>query len=159
MLESVLHYLHNWFLVAVYDDLYTIKDGSIELPFLQSGQYFRIVGSVLNDGVYEYPATELKDEEYNGSIWALAIPPAVLSIVEEIAAWQAKNGDSGPYTSESFGGYSYSKATNSRGVAVGWQDTFAAQLAPYRKLPGAYPFAEPNPHMTPPLPRPHDPWR
>ena len=159
MLESVLNYLHNWFMVAVYDGTYTIKDGSMELPFLQSGQYFRIVGSVLNDGVYEYPATELKDEEFNGSIWALAIPPAVLSIVEEITAWQAKNGDSGPFTSESFGGYSYSKATNSRGVAVGWQDTFAAQLAPYRKLPGTYPFAEPNPHMTPPLPRPHDPWR
>lgn len=159
MLESVLHYLHNWFLVAVYDDLYTIKDGSIELPFLQSGQYFRIVGSVLNDGVYNYPAENLKDEEFTGSIWALAVPPAVLSLVEEITAWQAKNGAYGPYTSESFGGYSYTKATNSSGVAVGWQDVFKAQLSPWRKLGGTYQYAAPNLHMTPPLPHEDNPWR
>ena len=159
MLESVLHYLHNWFLVAVYDDLYTIKDGSIELPFLQSGQYFRIVGSVLNDGVYNYPAENLKDEEFTGSIWALAVPLAVLSLVEEITAWQAKNGASGPYTRESFGGYSYTKATNSSGVAVGWQDVFKAQLAPWKKIGGCYPFAKPNPHMTPPVPSDGNPWR
>ena len=158
MLESVLMYLNNWFVMGRYDDTYTIEDGGITLPFLVDGQYFRIVGSVFNDGVYQYPA-ELTDETFDGSVWALSIPKALLSTVEEITAWQAKNADSGPYTSESFGGYSYSKATNSRGVAVGWQDTFAAQLAPYRKLPGAYPFAEPNPHMTPPLPRPSDPWR
>lgn len=159
MLESVLLYLNNWFMVSSTSGTYTIEDGSMELPFLVSGQYFRIMGSLLNDGVHQYPATDLKDETFEGEIWALAVPPGLLSLVEEITAWQAKNADSGPYTSESFGGYSYSKATNSRGVAVGWQDTFAAQLAPYRKLPGAYPFAEPNPHMTPPLPRPHDPWR
>ena len=159
MLESVLQYLHNWFLVAVYDDLYTIKDGSIELPFLQAGQYFRIVGSILNDGVYSYPAENLKDEEFTGSIWALAVPPAVLSLVEEITAWQAKNGASGPYTSESFGGYSYTKATNSSGVAVGWQDVFKAQLSPWRKLGGTYQYAAPNPHMTPPLPHEDNPWR
>lgn len=159
MLESVLHYLHNWFLVAVYDDLYTIKDGGIELPFLQSGQYFRIVGSVLNDGVYNYPAENLKDEEFTGSIWALAVPPAVLSLVEEITAWQAKNGAYGPYTSESFGGYSYTRATKSNGQAVGWQDVFDARLSPWKKPAGSWQFAQPNPHMTPPLPHEGNPWR
>lgn len=159
MLESVLQYLHNWFLVAVYDDLYTIKDGSIEQPFLQSGQYFRIVGSILNDGVYNYPVENLKDEEFTGSIWALAVPPAVLSLVDEITAWTAKNGDSGAYTSESFGGYSYSKATNSKGVAVGWRDVFAAQLAPWKKPAGSWQYAQPNPHMTPPLQHKDNPWR
>lgn len=159
MLESVLLYLNNWFVVSSTSGAYTIEDGSMELPFLVPGQYFRIVGSLLNGGVHQYPATDLKDETFEGEVWALAVPPGLLSIVEEITAWQAKNADSGPYTSESFGGYSYSKATNSRGVAVGWQDTFAAQLAPYRKLPGSYPFAEPNPHMTPPLPHKDNPWR
>lgn len=159
MLESVLNCLHNWFLVAAYDGLYTIKDGSIELPFLQSGQYFRIVGSILNDGVYVYPAENLKDEEFNGSIWALAIPPALLSIVDEITAWTAKNGDGGAYTSESFGGYSYSKATNSKGMAVGWRDVFAAQLAPWKKPAGSWQYANPNPHMTPPESHRDNPWR
>ena len=31
MLESVLNYLHNWFMVAVYDGTYTIKDGSMDV--------------------------------------------------------------------------------------------------------------------------------
>ena len=160
MLETVLMYLNNWFAVGRYDDTYTIEDGGITLPFLVNGQYFRIVGSLFNDGVYQYSdALELADETFDGSVWALALPKALLSTVDEITAWQAKNGDSGPYTSESFGGYSYSKATNSKGVAVGWQDVFKAQLAPWKKIGGCYPFAKPNPHMTPPVPSDGNPWR
>lgn len=158
MLETVLMYLNNWFVVGRYDDTYTIEDGGITLPFLVDGQYFRIVGSLFNDGVYQYPA-ELTDETFDGSVWALAIPKALLSTVDEITAWTAKNGDSGPYTSESFGGYSYSKATNSKGLAVGWRDVFAAQLAPWKKPAGSWQYANPNPHMTPPDPHKDNPWR
>lgn len=158
MLETVLMYLNNWFVVGRYDDTYTIEDGGITLPFLVDGQYFRIVGSLFNDGVYQYPA-ELTDETFDGSVWAMAIPKALLSTVKEITAWQAKNGDSGPYTSESFGGYSYSKATNSKGMAVGWRDVFAAQLSPWKKPSGSWQYANPNPHMTPPEPHKDNPWR
>lgn len=158
MLETVLMYLNNWFVMGRYDDTYTIEDGGIALPFLVDGQYFRIVGSLFNDGVYQYPA-ELTDETFDGSVWAMAIPKALLSTVAEITAWMAKNGDSGPYTSESFGGYSYSKATNSKGMAVGWRDVFAAQLAPWKKPAGSWQYANPNPHMTPPEPHKDNPWR
>lgn len=158
MLETVLMYLNSWFVVSRYDDTYTIEDGGITLPFLVDGQYFRIVGSLFNDGVYQYPA-ELTDETFDGSVWAMAIPKALLSTVKEITAWQAKNGDSGPYTSESFGGYSYSKATNSKGMAVGWRDVFAAQLSPWKKPSGSWQYANPNPHMTPPEPHRDNPWR
>ena len=158
MLETVLMYLNNWFAVGRYDDTYTIEDGKLALPFLVNGQYFRIVGSLFNDGVYRYPA-DLTNETFDGSVWALAIPKALLSTVDEITAWQAKNGDGGPYTSESFGGYSYSKATNSKGVAVGWRDVFAAQLAPWKKPAGSWQYANPNPHMTPAEPHKDNPWR
>ena len=158
MLETVLMYLNNWFAVGRYDDTYTIEDGGITLPFLVNGQYFRIVGSLFNDGIYQSPA-DLIDETFDGSVWALAIPKALLSTVEEITAWTAKNGDGGPYTSESFGGYSYSKATNSKGLAVGWRDVFAAQLAPWKKPAGSWQYANPNPHMTPPEPHKDNPWR
>ncbi len=158
MLETVLMYLNNWFAVGRYDDTYTIEDGKLTLPFLVNGQYFRIVGSLFNDGVYQYPA-ELTDETFTGSVWALALPKTLLSTVEEITAWTAKNGDGGPYTSESFGGYSYSKATNSKGMAVGWRDVFAAQLAPWKKPAGSWQYANPNPHMTPPEPHKDNPWR
>ena len=157
MLETVLMYLNNWFVMGRYDDTYTIEDGGITLPFLVNGQYFRIVGSLFNDGVYQYPA-ELTDETFDGSVWALAIPKALLSTVEEITTWTATNGDGGPYTSESFGGYSYSKATNSKGLAVGWRDVFAAQLSPWKKPSGSWQYANPNPHMTPPEPHKDNPW-
>lgn len=169
MLETVLMYLNNWFVVGRYDDTYTIEDGKLTLPFLVNGQYFRILGSLLNDGVYKYAngtaldetgaEITLIDETFDGSVWALAIPKGFLSMVEEITAWTAKNGDGGAYTSESFGGYSYSKATNSKGMAVGWRDAFAAQLAPWKKPAGSWQYAEPNPHMTPPVPHEPNPWR
>ena len=159
MLEAVLQYLKSFFVREIYRDHFRVRDGALVLDCLLPGQYFRIYGSTLNDGVYQYPAASLRDEEFDGAVMALAIPPPLLELVEEIQAWQSENGDAGPYTSESFGGYSYSRATNARGAAIGWQDAFASRLEPYKKLSGAYPFAEPNPRMTPPLPRPSNPWR
>lgn len=135
MLEQILMHIHNWFVVpdGIHPGKYSIKGGSIELPFLVSGQYYRVVGSVLNDGLHKYPAEGLQDEDFDGAIWALAIPPAVVSLSEEIQAWAEKNQPSA-YTSESFGGYSYSKAAGANGQPAGWQDVFAARLAPYRKI-------------------------
>lgn len=161
MLEDVLQELNNWFLCpdGVHLGHYQVEDGSISLPFLSPGQYFRILGSVFNDGLYQYPTPDLTDETFDGAVWALAIPKALLSTVEEITVWTAKNGDGGAYTSESFGGYSYSKATNSKGLAVGWRDVFAAQLAPWKKPAGSWQYANPNPHMTPPEPHKDNPWR
>lgn len=138
MLEQVLQHLNNWFLVpdGIHTGKFTVQDGGITLPFLQTGQYFRVLGSVFNDGLYQYPSEEMTDEMFTGAVWALAVPKAVIKLSEEIAVWNEKNGDPGPYTSESFGGYSYSKATNSSGVAVGWQDIFKSRLNPWRRIGG-----------------------
>lgn len=136
MLEEILMNLHNWFVVSngKHFGNFSIK-GGITLPFLQDGQYFRIIGSVFNDGLHQYPAEGLTDEDFDGAIWALAIPKNILDIAKEIEEYNAKSGDR-TYTSESFGGYSYSKATNSNGLPVGWQEVFSAKLKPYRKIKG-----------------------
>ena len=139
MLEQVLMHLKNWFLVpgGIHEGTYTIEDGGITLPFLANGQYFRIFGSVFNDGLHQYPASELKAETFEGSVWALAVPQAVIDLATEIESWQTKNGDASvsPYQSESFGGYSYSKATDSiSGGAVTWQSAFRSRLSAWRKL-------------------------
>lgn len=138
MLETVLQNLNNWFLVpdGVHAGEFTVKGGQLTLPFLQTGQYFRVVGSVFNDGLHQYPVADLTDETFTGSVWALAVPKAVIELAEEIDAWQTKNGDPGPFTSESFGGYSYSKATNASGMAVGWQDVFKSRLNDWRRIRG-----------------------
>ena len=159
MLETVLMYLNNWFVVGRYDDTYTIEDGKLTLPFLAIGQYFRVFGGLFNDGLHQYPAADLMDETFDGTIWALAVPKAVISLSEEISAWNEKNGAAGPYSSESFGGYSYTRATKSNGQAVGWQDVFAARLSPWKKPPGSWLCVRPNPHMTPPEPHKDNPWR
>ena len=134
MLENVLAYLHNYFVARVLPEQeWTIADGTMDVPGALSGQYVRIIGSVLNDGVYQYPLTGLTDETFIGTVQMLAIPKAVIDLVDEIQAWSEKNQPTA-FTSESFGGYSYSKATNADGVAASWQDVFRAQIAPYRKM-------------------------
>lgn len=138
MLEQVLKEIHNWFQQEIVPGRYTIQDGHIALPFLRPGQYFRIVGSVFNDGLHQYgpEIANLQDESFQGAVWALAVPKAVVSLAGEIAAWQEKYKDTvdSPYTSESFGGYSYSKAIGADGSSGGWQAAFRARLNPYRKL-------------------------
>ena len=139
MLEQVLMNIRNWFPVdgGIYSGTFTIKDGGITLPFLANGQYFRICGSVFNDGLHQYNVLGLTDETFTGTIWALAIPKAVIDMSKEIEKWQEKNGEAvaSPYSSESFGGYSYSKATDAEtGGAVTWQSAFKQQLSAWRKI-------------------------
>ena len=143
MLTELCAELKNYFLrdreADIHYGSYTISGGSIVLPFLLAGQYFRIVGSALNDGVYEYPAVGLTDETFAGAVWAMAVPPTVIALADDIEAWNAKNADAlaSPYTSESFGGYSYTKASgasSSGGGAYSWKDQFASRLAKYRRL-------------------------
>ena len=139
MLEQVLMHLKNWFLVpgGIHEGTYTIEDGGITLPFLANGQYFRICGSVFNDGLHQYPSGDLRNETFDGSVWALAIPRTVIELAAEIESWETKNGDASrsPFASESFGGYSYSKATGSAsGGAVTWQSAFRSRLSAWRKL-------------------------
>lgn len=141
MLESVLTHLKNWFVVpcGVHEGIYTIENSTLELPFLQNGQYYRICGSVFNDGLHKYGDIEdkLQNETFTGTVWALAIPKAVVELSVKIEEWQSKNGEAvaSPYSSESFGGYSYTKATDSvTGAVATWETVFRNQLNPYRKL-------------------------
>lgn len=144
MLEQVLRHLNNWFLVDIHEGTFTVENGSITLPFLQASQYFRVCGSVFNDGLHQYQAYDLADETFTGAVWALAIPKAVMMLSEDIAEWQKKNGETvlSPYTSESFGGYSYTKASGGKAgttAVTGWQDAFRSRLNDWRKIKGVEP--------------------
>lgn len=141
MLEELMRECRNYFLIpgGVHPDTYTIKNGSIALPFLIMGQYFRIIGSTFNDGVYQYGADGLTDETFNGAVWALAVPAAFISLVEDVEAWRDKyeSAASSPFQSESFAGYSYTKSSAngiSGGSVTGWQGVFASRLNKWRKL-------------------------
>lgn len=119
---------------------FTIENGSIVPSVdLAEGQYYRIVGSVFNDGVHQ-SSDVLQDEgEFHGAVWKMRVPQDVIALAEEIEAWKTKNADTiaSPYVSESFGGYSYSKGSAADGtVGVSWknQSDFAARLKPYRRI-------------------------
>lgn len=146
MMDEICAHIHNWFTKAedIHRGTFTIEGGSIDLPFLVPGQYFRIVGSALNDGVYQYPAGStgegesgendeggegsegggeaqalaLTDETFEGEIWAMRIPRAFVLLAGEIGAWDAQYGAamSSPYQSENIiGVYSYTKAAGANG--------------------------------------------
>lgn len=144
MLTELCRECKNYFLRDRENDIHTgtfeINGGEIEpLPFLSNGQYFRIVGSVFNDGVHKYgdPFDEaLTDERFDGAVWAMSVPPAFIALAEEIGNWQTQNADavSSPYQSESFGGYSYSKATGADGGGLSWTDQFSGKLKNWRKV-------------------------
>lgn len=144
MLEQVLMHLYgprhyNWPIArgGLHIGTFAINGGRIGVA-LREGQYFRVVGSVFNDGVHRYSdELALEDEEFEGAVWALAIPRGVLDLAKEIGEWNEKNGAAatGPYQSESFGGYSYTKATDAKtGGAVTWEAAFRPRLAEWRKI-------------------------
>lgn len=148
MLSEVCEYLRNWFdknQPKTFGEI-VIENGSLSTDCkLKQNQYFRIIGSTFNDGVYKNDSNlTLTDEVFKGAVWAMSIPPDFISLVTEISAYQAKYGDinstaMSPFNSESFGGYSYSKSSGgnvdtSRNKSGTWQGAFGARLSIWRKI-------------------------
>lgn len=141
MIEQVLNYIHNYFEKEIVSGTFVISSGTLNVDFLQNGQYFRIVGSVFNDGIYEYPAYGLTDETFSGDVWAMAVPKSVIALSEEIGEWvdKYKSEMDSPYQSESFGGYSYTKKSSSGSSSGGndaadWRSVYRTRLNHWRKI-------------------------
>lgn len=144
---KVCSYLRNWFdkNQPRFSGTIEITNGALPQTYgLVPGQYFRIVDSKINNGIYQYPVTQLHNETFVGSIIGMGIPSAVVEIMEEIDAWSAKYGSAdsvnmSPYNSERFGGYSCSKSggggnDTTKSKAGTWQGAFGAELQPWRKM-------------------------
>ena len=147
ILEQVLVHTHNWFVYDTIDVGYCeILNGSLPASVsIPSGAWYRIQGSLFNDGLHQHPDTELTDETFNGTVTVCAIPKALLDVVEEIEDWlehyaiAMSKAQESPYQSESFDGYSYSirgdlTPQNGSGGLTGWQAAFASRLNAWRKM-------------------------
>lgn len=145
MLTELCKEINNWFEYAKFFGTFTIENNVITGTYsLQENQYFRIVGSVFNDGVYQFGDADLEDETFTGAIWAMAVPKEVIALADDIKEWTDKyqSIDSvamSPFNSESFGGYSYSKSSggSSSGnvdLSGTWQGAFADRLNHWRKI-------------------------
>ena len=145
MLDQICAEIRNYF--SFEDDKFIgdfeIIDGNITPPIpIVENQYYRIVGSVFNDGVHKYgDATDvlIDEAEFHGAVWLMRVPQDLIDLAQEIEDWQNKNADvlTSPFTSESFGGYSYTKASgtgSATGNAYDWKQAFASRLNRYRKI-------------------------
>lgn len=146
MLNELCLELKNWFdreQPKLFGN-FTISNNQLDkkvTDILQQNQYFRIIGSVFNDGVYCFNSElKLTDESFYGAIWLMAVPKEIIELSEEIDEWNGKYSDTAesPYSSESFGGYSYSKSQSyvnaSGGKQPSWQSAFAKRLNKWRKI-------------------------
>ena len=145
MLEELLRYVNNRFDADMNGRAYGSTSGTIKIvggvlnaKGLKEGQYFWVEGSTLNDGLHLHPADDLIDEEFKGRVVYLRVPRAVVELADEIYDWTEKNSDmlNSPLQSESFGGYSYTKASMSgkSGGGYSWQDHFSSRFRPFVKL-------------------------
>ena len=146
-LEDILCHIHNWFERESVTAKVEIAGG--ELPAsvserLLEGQWYRIDGSYLNDGLHQHPDTELSDETFDGTISLLAIPRPLLRLAQRIQDYIDQTADAtekarrSPFQSESFDGYSYSLksgngSNSASGGLSGWQSEFAGELNAWRK--------------------------
>lgn len=144
MIGEICAEIKNYFTYEgdIYIDDYAISDGQISPVVEFPTDYIRIVGSRLNDGVHQVSTMSLSDEEFHGAIWVMSPTADFLALVEEIEAWEEKNGgvdsvNMSPFTSESFGGYSYSKASGGSSAGAStvptWKSTYATRLNRYRR--------------------------
>lgn len=138
MLTEICAEIRNYFEVpnGRHIGRFEISGGSIgPLDFLQDGQYFRIVGSVFNDGVYQYPSSSLADECFDGAVWAMAVPPSFIALARQIEEYHnSQSVSDGMVVSESVGGYSVTRATDKNGVPLGWKSAFSGLLNKWRKI-------------------------
>lgn len=138
MISKIMHVCNNYFYVkgAQVSDTFTISKGAITLPFLTKGQYYKIVGSLFNDGVYCYGDGEnLTDEEFDGTVYPLAPPKEFIDLCKSIKAYEDSDASTiTPYKSESFGGYSYTKADGASGAGITWQEAFKVHLRQWRRI-------------------------
>ena len=158
-IEAVLDHLHNHFSRGSATGTYSVS-GGVPSPAIegQAGQYYWIRGSVFNDGLHMIGGIDLTDEQAAPigidltdeqaapmTVNLLAVPLALLEICDEIEDWQAANAQAmqkaaeSPYTSESFGGYTYqlkdgTAAQNGSDGLSGWQLAFKSRLDRWRKL-------------------------
>lgn len=109
---------------------------------LKVGQYYRIIGSVFNDGVHKWtgePDEGLVDESFTGAIWLMAVPKELVVLSDEVDEWVEKYGKVAmtPFVSEnlSASSYSYTKDTSAGGGnGATWQNIFAKRLSRWRKI-------------------------
>lgn len=133
--------LKNHFLRDKHEGTFELVRDAAPLDSLLDGQYFVIVNSVLNDGVFQNTAeslAKLRTETFTGRIWSMGVPADFENLVADIDAFETKVQELGlldkGYASESFGGYTYSLQSGAPAYMQEWLNRINAGMSMYRKI-------------------------
>lgn len=152
MLQEIMEYLNNYFVpISAKKVEYTISGGVISPSFgAEEGDRFYVCMSRRNNGVYTFHANGIKndddteaaglrDETFAGTIRVCSVPPALLTLSEEISQWVETYSAqlSSPIQSESFNGYSCTLKSGNGGSGgsgpLTWRDQFGKSLERWRR--------------------------
>ena len=141
MLTNICAYLKNYFDYERHIGTIKIADGVITCngKRIETGQHFALFRDRFVLGVYK-AGDEIPDKTFEGAVWLMDVPEAIKEADAWAEEWNLKNGSAeanGPFQSESFGGYSYTKGSSANGgvgSGVFDQAQFKAMLAPYKKI-------------------------
>ncbi len=144
-LAMVMAECRNHFPIACTAGLMRLESGVLRLPeTLPDCRYVYLSGGTQED-LWEASRTldgglllardgqAPRDEAFCGRVFCLRPPLNFLSLAEEAEAYRNK-APVGPFLSESFGGYSYTRASGSGGRPLAWQDALRPQLNAYRRM-------------------------
>lgn len=143
VLARVMAECRNHFPVACAAGRVCLEGGVLRLPEpLPACRYVYLEGG-LQAGLWEAQSAPdgltltrdgqaIEDEAFCGRVFCLRPPRDFLALAEEAEAYSEK-APPGPFVSESFGGYSYTRASGN-GRPLAWQDTLALRLNAYRRM-------------------------
>lgn len=99
-----------------------------------SGQYFRVIGSVFNDGVHKAGDADLAPETFTGMVQPMRVPPAFVALALTITEYDKTVPAGGKYTSQSFNGWSGTLATGADGLPVSGVERYRKEINRWRKI-------------------------
>ena len=146
-LAAAMAACRNYFINTIERGRFTATEATVAVSGAYlPGQYVRIVGAVLNSGVFKVVAVSngklvldgLANETFSGAICGLAVPADFVDIAGEIERFMAAEKEdptAGRVTSETFAGYTYTRGSiGQNGKPITWYEAFASRLNPYRRM-------------------------
>lgn len=134
---AVMRHVRNFFERGARLGNFTIIGGA--LTPAPECSYVYISGSALHDGVWALSGDMLqgaqdgmKDDSFTGFVFELHPPGDFLRLCEEISSYDDAH-PVGEMQSETFGDYSYTRAS-SQGGEQGWQSAYRKRLDAYRRM-------------------------
>jgi len=141
-LELLLKECNNYFYKWKETNTFMIVDNTIEVTGTYLvGQYIRVAGSIMNDGVYKVETlgentigiVGLIDETFEGIVYGLSVQKDFITLSEKIEEYNNKNVVSNK-SSEGFNNYSVGYAKDKEGKPLQWQEIFKSDLDVYRQI-------------------------